>query len=53
MWGFEENAKGSIRQGKLADLVVLSADPTTVPPDQIRNIEVLTTILDGKVVWLK
>jgi predicted amidohydrolase YtcJ len=50
---FEENAKGSIRQGKLADLVVLSADPTTVPPDQIRNIEVLTTILDGKVVWLK
>ena len=51
--GFEDNSKGSITPGKLADLVVLSADPTTVPPDQIREIQVLTTILDGKVVWQK
>jgi len=49
----EESVKGSISQGKLADLVVLSADPATVPPDQIREIEVLATILDGKVVWRK
>jgi predicted amidohydrolase YtcJ len=51
--GFEESVKGSISQGKLADLVVLSADPAAVPPDQIGDIEVLTTILDGKVVWWK
>lgn len=48
---FEENAKGSISPGKLADMVVLSEDPATVPPDQIMKIKVLTTILDGKVVW--
>jgi hypothetical protein len=48
---FEENAKGSISPGKLADMVVLSEDPATVPPDQIMKIKVLSTILDGKVVW--
>jgi predicted amidohydrolase YtcJ len=48
---FEEKSKGSISPGKLADLVVLSDDPTTVSPDQIMKIKVLTTILDGKVVW--
>jgi predicted amidohydrolase YtcJ len=48
---FEENAKGSISPGKLADMVVLSEDPATVPPDQIMKIKVFTTILDGKVVW--
>ena len=50
---FEESAKGSVSHGKLADLVVLSADPTTVPPDEIGEIETLATILDGKVVWQK
>ena len=48
---FEEKGKGSISPGKLADLVVLSDDPTTVSSDQIMKIKVLTTILDGKVVW--
>lgn len=50
---FEEKIKGSISQDKLADLVVLSEDPTTVPPERIKEIKVLTTILDGKVVWQK
>jgi predicted amidohydrolase YtcJ len=50
---FEETAKGSISRGKLADLVVMSDDPIAVPPEQIREIEVLATILDGKVVWRK
>ena len=50
---FEEQIKGSISQNKLADLVVLSEDPLTVPPDQIREIKVIATILDGKVVWQK
>ncbi|MDM7999633.1 MAG: amidohydrolase [Dehalococcoidia bacterium] len=48
---FEENAKGSISPGKLADLVVLSDAPTAVPPEHIKDIQVLATILDGKVVW--
>jgi predicted amidohydrolase YtcJ len=48
---FEEGSKGSISPGKLGDLVVLSDDPTTVPPDRIKGIQVLTTVLDGKVVW--
>lgn len=48
--GFEEKIKGSIETGKLADLNVLSADPLTVPADQIKDIKVVTTVLDGKVV---
>ena len=50
---FEENSKGSIGPGQFADLAVLSDDPTAVPPERIRDILVLTTILDGKVVWQK
>ena len=48
--GFEDKIKGSIEPGKLADLIVVSADPLTVPSDQIKDIKVLTTVLDGKVV---
>ena len=48
---FEEDIKGSIAEGKLADMVVLSADPTTSPPEQIKDIRVEMTIIDGKVVW--
>ncbi len=51
--GFEEDSKGSVSPGKLADLVVLSDDPRTVPPEEIKDIQVITTILDGKVVWQK
>jgi len=49
--GFEEKIKGSIEVGKLADLIVLSADPLTIPSEQIRDIRVLLTVIDGKVVW--
>ncbi len=48
---FQEESKGSIAVGKLADLAVLSADPTSVPPEQIRDIKVRVTVLGGKVVW--
>ena len=50
---FEETAKGSITPGKVADLVVLSDDPTAVTPEEARNITVEATVLDGKVVWDK
>lgn len=49
--GFEEKNKGSIERGKLADLIVVSADPLTVPSDQIKDIRVLITVIDGKIVW--
>jgi predicted amidohydrolase YtcJ len=49
--GFEENIKGSLERGKLADLIVVSADPLTIAPDQIKDIRVLMTVINGKIVW--
>jgi predicted amidohydrolase YtcJ len=48
---FEETVKGSITLGKLADLVVLSDDPTQVPLEEIKDIQAMMTIIDGEVVW--
>lgn len=47
----EEDSKGSIAPGKRADLVILSADPTKVPPMEIKDIKVLETIKDGKTIY--
>ncbi len=49
--GFEENEKGSITPGKVADLVVLSQDILAVPDDVIRRTEVLCTIVSGRVLY--
>ncbi len=43
--------KGSIEPGKLADLVVLSEDPLRAEPARIGEIEVLMTMVDGKIVY--
>jgi hypothetical protein len=48
---FEADLKGSIAVGTLADLVVLSADPTRVPIEEIKDITVEKTIIGGEVVW--
>jgi len=48
---FEDNIKGTIAPGKLADMVILSADPLKSPPEQLKDIRVEMTILDGKVAW--
>ena len=49
--GFEEDIKGSIEKGKLADFVVLSRDPYQVRHDEIGNITVEMTILGGNIVY--
>ena len=48
---FEEKIKGTITPGKMADLVVLSGDPTRVLPDEIKDLKVEMTIVNGEVVW--
>jgi predicted amidohydrolase YtcJ len=48
---YEEDRKGSIREGKLADLVVLSRDILSLPPEAIPTAQVELTILGGKVIY--
>ena len=48
---FEENIKGSITPGKLADVVILSKDIMTVPEQEILDTKVVYTILGGEVVY--
>jgi predicted amidohydrolase YtcJ len=48
---FEEDRKGSIEVGKLADFVVLSADPTQVDPETLDRLKVMATIKEGRVVY--
>jgi predicted amidohydrolase YtcJ len=48
---FEEDSKGSLQAGKLADVTVLSRDIMTVPEDEIRGAEVSYTILGGQVAY--
>lgn len=57
MWGAEQfgeqDSKGSIKEGKRADLVVLSDNPVTMDPAKINQVRVLETIKDGKSVWVR
>jgi predicted amidohydrolase YtcJ len=47
----EEEKKGTIAAGRLADLAVLSADYFSVPDEEIKKIESQLTVVDGKVVY--
>jgi predicted amidohydrolase YtcJ len=47
----EESLKGTIREGKMADLVVLDRDPLAIPPEKIGTISVLSTVVGGRVVY--
>lgn len=48
---FEENIKGSITAGKLADFVILADDPHDVDPDNIKNIEIVRTVVGGTTMY--
>jgi len=48
---FQENEKGSITAGKLADMVLLSEDIFSIPPEKIREVRVLKTLVGGKLVF--
>ncbi|MGN0317110.1 MAG: amidohydrolase family protein [Lachnospira sp.] len=47
----EENLKGTLSRGKLADFVVLEDDIFTLTPDEIRELKVAKTYLGGKLVY--
>src|SRR5256884_9545217 len=48
---FQENEKGTIAPGKLADLVILSRDIFQIDPNEIEKAKVVLTIMDGRVVY--
>ncbi len=48
---YSENIKGSVEPGKLADLIVLSDDILTIDPVKIKDVKVLLTMVDGKIIY--
>jgi len=50
---FEENEKGSIETGKLADLTILDRNPTRIEPEAIKEIRVEMTVIGGEIVYTR
>ena len=48
---FEEDRKGALTAGRLADFVLLSRDLFSIPPEEIRNVDVEMTVVGGEVVY--
>jgi predicted amidohydrolase YtcJ len=45
---FEENERGTLKEGKIADFAVLNKNPFEIEPDEIQNVKVLSTYMDGQ-----
>ena len=50
---FEEESKGTLEEGKLADLMILDRDPLETPPMELKDIQTLATIKEGSLLWKK
>ncbi len=50
---YDENSRGSVREGKKADLIVLDTDIFSSSPEEIKNAAVETTFINGKIVYSK
>ena len=50
-FSFEEKERGTLKEGKLADLVVLNKDPMKLPPEEISDCQVKMTVVGGKIVY--
>ena len=50
---FWEDKIGSIEKGKYADFVVWDKDPYTIPPEELKNLNVLMTAVNGKILHKK
>jgi len=48
---FEENLKGQIKAGQLADIIVFSQDLFTIDPMKTHETKVVLTVFDGKVIY--
>ena len=48
---WEEQQKGTLEAGKLADLIVLDSDPLTIPPEKLLTLNVDITVVGGRVVY--
>jgi predicted amidohydrolase YtcJ len=57
IWGawqhFEEQNKGSLKEGKLADMVVLDQNPLKIDPMKLKEIQVIETIKEGLSIYKK
>jgi predicted amidohydrolase YtcJ len=51
--GFEEKSKGSLEPGKLADFIVVDRDVLSIPPEQLKDVQVLLTFIGGELVYEK
>jgi len=49
--GFEENDKGTLETGKLADIAVLAEDPFAIQPEKIKDLKVEMTLVGGEVKY--
>ena len=48
---WEEETKGSIEPGKIADLIVVDRDPMTIPHEDLKDVKTVMTVVDGKILY--